>query len=170
MNACPIYTDSFTLHLVCHNHVLITIVSSDKHPIYLSLPVVVPFYKSKNHNETSLVAFKMEGIIGFPEKITKTHQPFCEGYYSFTNDIPIPIKDRISLSIKHFQNDYMYSFSLSAADVMTWNENQILHISTEESITNQKHQFVSQADILECSSFIFTIAIKQSNEMVIISY
>lgn len=107
----------------------------------------------------------MEGIIGFPEKVTKTHQPFCEGYYSFTRDIPIPIKDRIGMSITHFQDTYTFLFSLSAEDVLHMKEEQFLHISAEESITNQKHQFISQSDILACSSFLLNIRIEKSDSL-----
>lgn len=139
--------------------------SAETHPIYLSLPIIVPYYKSvlNNLNNTALVAFKLEGIVGFPEKLTRTHQPFCEGYYSFSRDIPIPINQRVNMALSLFQNDYIYRFSLTAKDVMDLREEQLLHISAEESITNQKHQFVSQAAILDCSLFQLSVNVTKDS-------
>ena len=139
--------------------------SSTIHPIYLSLPIIIPYYTKVNSNKTSLIAFKMEGIIGFPEKITKIHRPFCEGYYSLSQQIPIPIHQRISYSISPFLYDYGYHFSLTSQDVFDFDKNgQVLHISAEESITNQKHQFLSQQDILACSSFMLSMQFRSSND------
>lgn len=105
----------------------------------------------------------MEGLIGFPEKVTKTHQPFCESYYSLTEAIPIPVKDRIATSLTPFHNDFLYHFSLTADDVLS-NEKLLIHLAAEESITNQKHQFIHYQDFIECSLFTLSVDLQKNDD------
>lgn len=134
------------------------------------MPIIVPYYQTtfSDVNTTSLVAFKMEGIVGFPEKVTKTHRPFCEGYYSLSKTIPIPINQRVGIAINPFYDDYAYRFSLTAKDVEDLQEDQALHISAEESITNQKHQLVSRDAILACSTFQLFVNITKDESAVLL--
>ena len=170
MVVIPISIDLYTLLPVISLFVSNSIGSSTIHPIYLSLPIIIPYYTKVNTNKTSLIAFKMEGIIGFPEKVTKIHRPFCEGYYSLSQHIPIPINQRISYSISPFLNDYGYHFSLTSQDVFDFDKNdRVLHISAEESITNQKHQFLSQQDILTCSTFMLSMQFRNSDDPSVVS-
>ena len=42
-------------------------------------------------------------------------------------------------------------------------ENMLIHLAAEESITNQKHQFIHYQDFVECSLFTLSVEL-QKNE------
>ena len=126
---------------------------SEPRPIYLSSPLFVP------RSSSSKIAPVIEifGIISFPEKVTDTHQPFCEAFYSFSQILPTPIVARKPLEVTRFASNYRYRCSIRTADVFELNVTDSLHLSVQESVTNFKHLAVLRDEILQCLMFQFRL-------------
>ena len=135
---------------------------SEPRPIYLSTPLFVP------RSSSSKVAPVIElfGIISFPEKVTDTHQPFCEAFYSFSQILPTPIVARKPLEVQRFANDYRYRCSIRTADVFELNATESLHLAVQESVTNYKHLAVLRDEILHCLNFRLTLEFAERDEKV----
>lgn len=139
--------------------------STDPHPISLSSPLLIP----RLIDSVIPQVIDFVGIISFPEKITETHQPFCDAYYSFSQVIPTPISLRKPLDIRLFLDYYQYHCSVGIADIIAMNSTDLVHLSVEESVVNQSHRSVSKNDIVNCLGFRFSLQIVEEGAHVRIS-
>lgn len=134
--------------------------AADNHPISLSVPLITSLYQRRGFDDAGeLYAFNFQGIIGFPEGVTESHQPFCESYYSYSADIPIAISQRQSITLRRWRDDYMYSFAVTLNDVAELKDDGVVHIAAEESVVNQKHVIASREMIMECAPFCLSMTI-----------
>ena len=160
-----IQSDSKTCNSNLFRFVSSLTLPSEPRPIYLSSPLFVP------RNTASKIAQVIEvfGIITFPEKVTDTHQPFCEAFYSFSQILPSPVMSRKPLEVSRFDSSYRYRCSLRTADVLELNSTDSLHLSVQESITNYKHVAVLRAEILSCLAFQFSLEFAEKEGKVVTS-
>ena len=135
--------------------------TGDRHPVALSAPLVTALGERKGEEEAvELYALHFQGVFGFPEKVSESHQPFCEVYYSFSPDVPVAISQRQSVASRQFRDDYMYSFSLTLNDVLMLSDSQVVHIAAEESLVNQNHVIMTREEVMECAAFLLTMQIQ----------
>lgn len=135
--------------------------AGDRHPVALSAPLVTALGEQKGEEEAvELYALHFQGVFGFPEKVSESHQPFCEVYYSFSPDVPVAISQRQSVASRQFRDDYMYSFSLTLNDVLMLRDSQVVHIVAEESLVNQNHVIMTREEVMECAAFLLTMQIQ----------
>ena len=135
--------------------------TGDRHPVALSAPLVTALGERKGEEEAvELYALHFQGVFGFPEKVSESHQPFCEVYYSFSPDVPVAISQRQSVASRQFRDDYMYSFSLTLNDVLMLRDSQVVHIAAEESLVNQNHVIMTREEVMECAAFLLTMQIQ----------
>lgn len=134
--------------------------AGDRHPVALSAPLITALTERKRDDTVELYALSFQGVVGFPEKVSESHQPFCDVYYSLSRDVPVAISQRQSVASRQFRDDYMYSFSLTRNDVLGLKESQVIHITAEESLVNQNHVIMSKEEVLECAAFLLSMQIQ----------